>query len=388
VTRLTNRLTAMAVRNLSAPGRHPDGNGLYLSVGPTGGKSWAFLYKNKGRRVELGLGSAHAVSLNQARSKAQEAAQLRAQGIDPRVAWRSNQEANENCTFGDAALDLIASREEGWKNAKHRQQWRNSLETHAASIWNQPVGEITVEGILAVLRPIWTSKAETARRVRGRIERILDAAKVRGLRSGENPALFRGNLALLLPKQSTGAKRHHPAMPYSDVTQFMGELRDRDGAAARALEVLIHTALRTSEVLGARWEEIDIANRLWTIPAERMKAGKEHRVPLTDKAIALLEALPKRTEFVFPSAINPKKTLSNMAMAMVLQRMGLRQKYTVHGFRSTFRDWVHEETDYQREIAELALAHQVGSEVERSYRRGDALDKRRKLMEDWSAYLG
>jgi integrase len=388
VTRLTNRLTAMAVRNLSAPGRHPDGNGLYLSVGPTGGKSWAFLYKNKGRRVELGLGSAHAVSLNQARSKAQEAAQLRAQGIDPRVAWRSNQEANENCTFGDAALDLIASREEGWKNAKHRQQWRNSLETHAASIWNQPVGEITVEGILAVLRPIWTSKAETARRVRGRIERILDAAKVRGLRSGENPALFRGNLALLLPKQSTGAKRHHPAMPYSDVTQFMGELRDRDGAAARALEVLIHTALRTSEVLGARWEEIDIANRLWTIPAERMKTDKEHRVPLTDKAIALLEALPKRTEFVFPSAINPKKTLSNMAMAMVLQRMGLRQKYTVHGFRSTFRDWVHEETDYQREIAELALAHQVGSEVERSYRRGDALDKRRKLMEDWSAYLG
>lgn len=388
MARLTKRLTALTVKNLNSPGRHPDGNGLYLLVGPTGAKSWVLMYKLAGKRVELGLGSTQVLSLNQARERAQEAAQMRANGIDPRSIWRAAAINDDTPAFGAVATDYVDSQEVGWKNAKHRQQWRNTLWTYAAPIWDKPINAITVEDVLGIVQPIWLDKAVTAKRVRGRIERVLDAAKVRGLRDGENPAAFRGNLAMLLPKQRKDAMRHHKAMAYADIPAFMVALRKCKGSSARALELTIQTALRTSEVLCATWSEVDLDQKLWTIPAERMKAGKEHRVPLSDAAITLLEALPRTSAFLFPSASDRKKPLSNMAMTMVLQRLKLRQTCTVHGFRSTFRDWVHEETEHPREIAEQALAHQVGSEVERAYRRGDAIEKRRQLMADWSTHLG
>lgn len=384
MARTTQKLNPMRVRALKDAGRHSDGNGLYLNIGKGGGKSWIYIYYNAGKRVELGLGPAHAVTLAQAREKAQEAASLRAKGIDPKAEWRKVEE--RQATFGEVALDLISGREAGWKNAKHRAQWRSSLETYAKPIWDGPAGEVSVDDVLTILRPIWTTKPETASRVRGRIETVLDAAKVRGLRSGENPAAWRGNLALLLPKPRKGPKRHHPAMPYTDVPAFMVRLKAQKGLSARALELLIHTATRTSEVLGARWNEFDMDRRIWTIPASRMKGGKAHRVPLTDQTMRVLEALPRGFQFLFPSARDSKKTLSNMAMAMVLQRMNLRDYVTVHGFRSSFRDFVHERTDAPREIAEQALSHHVGSEVERAYMRSDGLERRRTLMAKWSEF--
>lgn len=271
------------------------------------------------------------------------------------------------------------------RHAQAIEQRTMRITEYARPIWHTAVAEVSVDDVSALLRPIWGTKPETAGRVRGRIERVLDAAKVRGLRSGENPAAWRGNLALLMPRRRKGPKRHHPAMAYADLPGFMAKLAQRPGTSARALELLIHTAARTGEVLGATWSEFDLEAALWTVPAERMKAGKEHRVPLTEPVLALLEMLPRSSGLVFRNAEG--EALSNMAMAMLLQRMELRGQITVHGFRSSFRDWVHEATDFPREIAEQALAHQVGSEVERAYRRGDALEKRRELMRRWSQWL-
>lgn len=384
MARTTHRLNPLAVRQQRKPGLHADGNGRYLSVSKTGAKSFAYIYNRNKKRIELGLGPVHAVSLAQAREKAQEAARLRAQGVDPKEHWRESKDETV-VTFGKVALELIDSRKSGWKNAKHRQQWRNTLETYAAPIWDQPVNQISVDDVLGILRPIWTTKQETATRVRGRIERVLDAAKVRGFRSGENPAAWRGNLALLLPKPRNGPKRHQPAMPYEELPSFMVRLRERDGLAARALEILIHTAARTSEVVQATWSEFDFEAAVWTIPASRMKAGKAHRVPLTARVVELLEALPRTGSLLFPG-LKSGKPLSNMSMAMVLRRMKL-EEVTVHGFRSTFRDWAADVAHAPREVAEAALAHQIGSDVERAYRRGDALEQRRHLMEDWTTYL-
>jgi integrase len=385
MARQVNRLSVVKVRTLKDPGLHADGNGLYLSVTPSGGKSWRLIYRDNGKRTELGLGPVHAVSLAQARERAQEAASLRAQGIDPRRHW-TNTAKPELLTFGQVATQFIDDREGEWKNAKHRQQWRNTLTTYCRNIWDQPVADVAVDDILSILRPIWRNKAETASRVRQRIERVLDAAKVLGLRSGENPAGWRGNLALLLGKQRKGPKQHHRALPYADAPAFIAVLSKANGTAARALEFLIHTAARTSEVLDARWTEIDLDSRIWTVPAERMKAGKVHRVPLTDAAVALLKALPRMSEYIFPSG-NPEKPLSNMAMTAVLKRMGMHEHCTVHGFRSSFRDWCGEATEFARELAEQALAHQVGNEVERAYRRGDALERRRDMMQAWAKFL-
>lgn len=384
MAKTTHRLNPLAVRRERKPGLHADGNGLYLSVSKSGSKSWAYIYSRDKKRVELGLGPVHAVNLGQAREKALEAASLRAQGIDPKEHWRRSGSDQLN-TFGTVALDLIKGREAGWKNAKHRQQWRNTLETYAAPIWNRPVDDISVDDLLGILRPIWVSKQETATRVRGRIEAVLDAAKVRGLRAGENPAAWRGNLALLLPKPRKGPIRHQPAIPYDELPDFMVQLRAREGQAARALELLIHTATRTSEVLEAMWCEFDLDAALWIIPAERMKAGKQHRIPLCCTLVEMLKARPPGTGFVFPGA-KPDKPLSNMALAMVLRRMKV-EGMTVHGFRSSFRDWAADVAQAPREIAEAALAHQVGSDVERAYRRGDALDQRRELMTGWSQFL-
>lgn len=274
--------------------------------------------------------------------------------------------------------------EPSWKNAKHRQQWRNTLTTYASAIWGTPVDQVSVDDVLTILQPIWFAKPETASRVRGRIESVLDAAKVRGLRSGENPAAWRGNLALLLPDNKKGPKRHHPAMPFAEVRDFLIKLRALSALSARALELTILTATRTSEVLQATWSEFDLEAKTWTIAAERMKAGREHRVPLSPAAIALLKDLDTNSEFLFPGQAEGKP-LSNMSMEMCLRRMSM-SRYTVLGFRSSFRDWVGEATNFPREVAEEALAHIVGSASERAYRRGNSFEKRRTLMDAWASY--
>ncbi|MFA7584925.1 MAG: integrase arm-type DNA-binding domain-containing protein [Novosphingobium sp.] len=378
-----NRLTDRQVKNLKTPGLHSDGGNLYLNVSPNGAKSWRIIYTKNGKRIELGIGSYGTVSLAKAREKAIEARQLLHEGVDLKRHW-GKQNSGADRSFGAVAIEHIEAHEPSWKNAKHRQQWRNTLKTYASSIWEMPVDEVGVEEVLSILKPIWFAKSETAGRVRGRIESVLDAAKVRGLRSGENPAAWRGNLALLLPSRKKGARRHHAAMPFIDVPDFMSKLRERPALAARALELTILTAARTSEVLHATWSEFDLEGRTWTIPAERMKAGREHRVPLSPAAIELLEDLKRADELVFPGQLRDKP-LSNMSMEMCLRRMDMAH-YTVHGFRSSFRDWVGEATDFPREVAEMALAHVVGSSTERAYRRGNAFEKRRELMTAWASY--
>jgi integrase len=385
LARSLNRLNALQVKRLAKPGLHPDGGNLYLNVSASGAKSWRVIYNRDGKRIELGIGRLTGVSLADARERAAEARRLLSLGLDPKQVWRENSAPKRTHTFGSVALDLISDREAGWKNAKHRQQWRNTLRTYANSIWDKPVADVDVEDVLAILRPIWSQRQETARRVRGRIEAVLNAAKVRGLRFGENPAMWRGNLELLLSRHRKGARRHHSAMSFEEVPQFMAELARRPATAARALEFTILTAARTSEVLNAKWSEVDLKGELWTVPAERMKSGKEHRVPLSASAVELLNSLPRSSDFLFP-APDPEKPLSNMAMAMLLRRMCRSE--TVHGFRSSFRDWCGEMTQFPREVAEQALAHTVGSEVERAYRRGDALQKRRELMAAWAEFVG
>lgn len=381
MSRSIHRLSALQVKNLAKPGLHPDGGSLYLSVSATGTKSWRIIYVRNGKRVELGIGSLATVTLAEARNKAAEARKLLQEGADPKQAW-SGQGRTKNRNFGAIAIEHIEAHEPAWKNAKHRQQWRNTLTTYASALWDTPVDQITVDDLLTILKPIWATKPETASRVRGRIESVLDAAKVRGLRSSENPAAWRGNLALLLPARKKGPKRHHPAMPFIDVPTFFAKLRAIPALSARALELTILTAARTSEVLQARWSEFDLTGATWTVPADRMKTGREHRVPLSPAALKLLKALPSDAEHIFPGQAETK-TLSNMAMEMCLRRMG-QDHYTVHGFRSSFRDWAGEATHFPREVAEMALAHQVGSAVERAYRRGDSFEKRRELMNAWA----
>lgn len=383
MSRSINRLSALKVKSLAKPGLHPDGGNLYLCVSHSGARSWRFIYTSKGKRVELGIGALETVSLADARTKAAEGRKLLQEGIDLKQHW-TKRRASSDRSFGAVAIEHIEAHEPAWKNAKHRQQWRNTLTTYAASIWNTPVDQVSVEDVLAILKPIWFSKPETAIRVRGRIECILDAAKVRGLRGGENPAAWRGNLALLLPARKKGTKRHHPAMPYAEVGEFMMKLRNLVALSTRALELTILTAARTSEVLNAKWSEFNLQERTWTIPAERMKAGREHRIPLSPAAITLLESLGHNDEFVFPGQAEGKP-LSNMALEMCLRRMKLSH-YTVHGFRSSFRDWAGEETAFPRDVAEMALAHVVGSASERAYRRQTAFDKRRELMDAWAVY--
>lgn len=385
MARSVNRLSTSAVKNIKKPGDHADGNNLYLRVSPTGTKSWSLIYSFRGKRRELGLGKMPVVTLADARRKAEEAARLRHDGIDPKVAWSRASKSAGVPSFGELAVEHIENQSPTWRSAKHHSQWTNTLRTYAAPIWDRPVDSITTEDVYDILQPIWTSKPETAKRVRGRIEAVLDAAKARKFRSGENPAAWRGNLASILPKRRKGLQKHHLAMPYADVADFMVRLRKGAGLAARALEFTILTAARTGETIGARWDEIDLDSGVWTIPAERMKAGKDHRVALSASAVGLLRSLPQPGEFVFPG-LKRGTHLSNMAMENVLRRMKAKP-VTVHGFRSSFRDWSAEETNFPREFAEMALAHAVGSEVERAYRRGDGLERRRELMEAWAAYV-
>jgi integrase len=389
MARQINRLTPRGVTALQTPGLHADGGGLYLQVGPTGAKSWSFVFQWRGKRRQMGLGSLLTTTLAEARQEADAARRAVARGINPIDARRLARVGGN--TFGDVADDLIKSVQSEWKNDKHRYQWTQSLEVDAAALRPLDVDKITTDDVLDVLRPIWTTKPETASRTRGRIERVLDAARVKGLRTGDNPARWKGHLSVLLPKRQKLTRGHHPAMPFTEIPDFMTLLAARPALAARALELTILTACRTGEVIGAKASEFDMAKALWVVPPERMKAKAEHRVPLNAPALALVkqliaeqEELDANSEYLFADG-SGQKPISNMAMNMLLRRMG-QLSYTVHGFRSTFRDWAGECTDHPREVIEAALAHTVGSEVERAYRRGDALGKRRVLMADWAAH--
>jgi integrase len=344
-----------------------------------------------GKRSEIGIGAAASVSLATARRAAAEMREAVAIGKDPRSALAPTEVQNEAAipTFGAFAEQYISSVEEGWKNPVHRQQWRNTLRDHASRIRDLPITDISTDDVLAVLQPIWLAKAETAKRVRGRIEKILDAAKARGLRPRDsmNPAMLRGHLALLLPKQSKLQRGHHPALPFREAPAFMAALQKRPALAARCLEFVILTAARSGEALGATWSEIDFHQKLWTVPAPRMKAGVEHVVPLSDAAVTVLQSIrpdiPALKEPIFAVGGAAR---SNMAMTMLLRRMGYGH-VTTHGFRSTFRDWAGDATSYPREIVEQALAHTIQNKAERAYRRGTAVDRRRQLMSEWANYL-
>lgn len=393
MARTLNRLKAKQVETLG-PGRHGDGGGLYLDRDDAGRSRWLFMWSRNGKRREMGLGHAgkDGVSLADARELAAQARETVRSGGDPIEARRvlSNAEEARIWTFGEVADEFVAALSPQWRNAKHRAQWTMTLTHYAEPLRSRPVEHIDTASVLEVLQPIWLSKPETAARLRGRIERVLDAARARGLRTGENPARWRGHLDHLLPKRQKLMRGHHAALPYSELPSFMGKLRSRQAVAALALEFLILTAARSGEVLGATWREIDLDAKVWLIPASRMKGGREHRVPLCARSIEILAAVQQlRPELEFTSAaVFPSQSggvLSSMALAMLLRRMDV--PVTVHGFRSSFRDWAGECSNFPREIAEAALAHTVGDATERAYRRGDALEKRRKLMDAWAGYV-
>jgi len=401
---LINALTPPTVKH-AKPGRHADGGGLFLLVKTTGKRSWLFRYKAGDKVRDMGLGAASgpfAVKLGEVREKADELRKMLRDGIDPLAerdrlaaeeAAKAIQDAVLAVTFKTVAESYIEAHKSGWRNAKHRAQWTSTLEAYAYPVIGElPVSAVGTAHVSAIIEPIWTTKPETASRVRGRIEAILDYARAREFRSGENPARWRGHFANMLPARGKVARvRHHAALPWAEMGTFMAELRSRDATAARALEFGILTAARTGEVLGARWNEMDLDAELWTVPGERMKAGREHRVALSTTAVRILKDMAKLRPkddkgeaYVFPGARNGRP-LSQMAMLMILRRMD-RADLTAHGFRSTFRDWIAETTAYPGDLAEMALAHTVSDKVEAAYRRGDMIERRRRMMEDWATF--
>ncbi|HEU0044212.1 tyrosine-type recombinase/integrase [Sphingomonas sp.] len=388
-------LSALAVSKLKAEGRYAVGgaDGLHFRI--TGNsKAWVLRIKIGTKRSDIGLGPYPEVSLADARELAREHRRKVRTGIDPLAEKREARAAlrvakAKTKTFEECARAYVESQRAGWKNEKHAKQWSATLETYAYPVFGSlPVDTVDRGMVLDVLNPIWATKTETAKRLRGRIEGVLDWAKVSGYRDGENPARWRGHLDKLLAAPSKVRKvEHHAALPYAEIGAFMAELRKRDGVAPRALELAILTAARSGEVRGMTWAEIDLAGKVWTIPGDRMKAGKEHRVPLSDAALAVLKALPRvrGTEHVF--AAPRGGALSDMSLTAVLKRMG-RDGLTQHGFRSTFRDWAGETTAYPREVIEHALAHQLADKAEAAYQRGDLLAKRARLMADWAKFSG
>jgi integrase len=395
MARIIGKLTALKVEKANRPGMYGDGGGLYLRVTDDGAKNWVFRFMLNGRSRWMGMGPLHTVNLAEARKRAGEHRLRRHDGIDPIEARRAERlqarlDAAKAITFKECGDGYIKSHRAGWRNAKHADQWEATLATYAEPI----IGSLSVQTIdttlvLKVLEPIWTEKPETAGRVRGRIEVILDWAKVRGYRSGENPARWRGHLDKLLPARGKVRRvEHHAALPYAEVPAFLLELREQEGIAARALEFTILTAARTGESIGARWTEFDLLDKTWTVPAGRMKAGREHRVPLSARALAILEEMQAHRHgedgFVFPGG-KLGKPLSNMAFLMLLRRMDLGD-LTAHGFRSSFRDWVAERTNFPSEVAEMALAHTVSDKTVAAYNRSDLFDRRRRLMHQWATY--
>jgi integrase len=386
----TNKLSDRKVAALSKPGYYGDGAGLWLNVRREGSKSWSFRYMIAGKPRYLGLGPVHSVSLSEARRRAREARQLVLDGRDPidekrRAAAALAVERLKTMTFRDAVNQFLRTPKiEGFRNDKHRAQWRSTLERYAFPvIGDLPLQEIDTAIVLRTLLPVWKSTPETGSRLRGRIERVFEWARPLGLFTGENPARREALTAHLPAKPNP---RHHKALPYADLPKFMSELAKRDSVSARALEFTILTAARTSETIEAKWSEIDLRAKVWTVPAERMKMRKEHRVPLSDRAVAILKTIgsgdPDNYVFINGDTGDP---LSNMAMLELLQGM-TGEKHTVHGFRSSFRDWAGECTAFPRELIEFALAHKLPDKVEAAYRRETAVEKRRRLMADWARF--
>jgi len=399
--RQLQRLSALQVSKLTKPGLYGDGGGLTLQITPAGVKSWLFRYMMSGKAYGMGLGPTHTVSLAEARQKALAARKLILDGINPLTAKKQERIATtlanaRMMTFDQCAEAYVSAHKAGWKNAKHADQWTNTLNTYASPIFGHlPVAEIDTSLVAKSLTPIWESKTETASRLRGRIESILGWATTSGYRTGENPARWKGHLDNLLATISKASRtKHHASLPWQRMNEFISALRKRDGLSARAVELAILTACRSGEVRGARWSEFDINKKVWTIPAERMKAKREHEVPLSDVALALLKSLPETGDLLFAGAKG--QPLSDMSLTAVIRRMngegqptwvdGNGDGITVHGFRSSFRMWAAETTSYPREVAEHALAHQLPDAVERAYQRGSQFAKRAALMAEWAAY--
>jgi integrase len=393
--KIAKELTPLAVSKLKRTGLHAVGgaNGLGLKIMPSGSRAWVLRTMVAGKRREYGLGGFPTVSLASARERARTMLDQLFAGIDPAVTKKQAKSAlavqrAKSVTFKTLAEQYVAQHESSWKNAKHAAQWTSTLETYAFPVCSHMVAaDIDTATVLRVLEPIWLEKTETASRLRGRIEAVLDYATAKGLREGPNPARWKGNLALTLPaKRKVSPVEHHPAVAVKDMPAFFKELQKREGTAVRALEFLTLTAARSGEVRGAQWGEIDLAKKVWVVPAERMKAKREHRVPLSTQAIKLLKAQPsyKSGGIVFPGG-KPTTKLSDMALTAVMRRMEVQA--VPHGLRSSFRDWVGEETSYPREVAEMALAHVVANSTEGSYWRSDLFEKRRLMMRDWSDFL-
>ncbi|MER9217824.1 tyrosine-type recombinase/integrase [Mesorhizobium sp. M0644] len=384
-----NKLTETKIKAAIKAGKLDklgDGDSLWLFVQPGGTASWVFIKIRHGWRREMGLGSYGQVSLAAARVKADEVRAILGRGGDPFKEMAERQTRLKPKTFGEVSDDLLATKDSTFRNAKHKAQWKMTLAEYAKPLRKIPVADVSTDDVARVLRPLWSDKHETASRLRSRIEKVLDYAKVNELRSGENPARWKGHLDHVLGKRDKLARGHHAAMAYADVPAFMAKVKDVDGLSARALELCILTATRSGEVLNARWPEIDFNAATWTVPKERMKAGRPHTVPLSDRALAILKDLYEKrlSDCVFPGKA-PRKPISNMAMAMAMRRLEAGD-YTVHGFRSSFRDWAGDATSFPRDVAEMALAHKVGDETEQAYRRGSALAKRRKLMAAWADF--
>jgi integrase len=401
VGRQQQRLSALQVSKLTKPGLYGDGGGLTLQITLGGVKSWLFRYMISGKAYGMGLGPTHTVSLAEARQKALAARKLILDGINPLAAKKQEQIASaladaRMMTFDQCAEAYVAAHKAGWKNAKHADQWTNTLSTYVSPIFGKlPVAEIDTGLVVKCLTPIWEAKTETASRLRGRIESILGWATTSGYRTGENPARWKGHLDNLLATISkTSRTKHHPSLPWQRMNEFISALRLREGLSARAVEFAILTACRSGEVRGAKWPEFDIEKKIWTIPAERMKARREHEVPLSDAAVALLKSVAETGEIVF--AGTKGQPLSDMSLTSVIRRMNDKDNpmwidtngdgITVHGFRSSFRMWAAETTSYPREVAEHALAHQLPDAVERAYQRGSQFAKRAALMTEWAAY--
>jgi integrase len=387
--RRIGKLTARGVAAAKKPGLTGDGGGLYLKVGDFGAKSWVFRHQVDGKVRTYGLGPLITVDLIDARQRAEAMRRQLLDGIDPRAAHRAAAvAAAKSISFDDAAEAYIKSHKAAWKSGKHGKQWAATLTKYVSPVFGKlPVSAIDTALVMRALQPIWTAKPETAGRVRGRIEAILAWATASEYRDGPNPALWRNHLKHLLPSHSKVHKiEHHAALPYVELPEFLDDLRQRDGVAARLLEFTILCAARTGETLNATWSEFDLDNRLWSIPGLRMKGGRSHRVPLSDRAVAIVRVMQtvKCSDYVFPGR-KRGRPFSNMAMLTTLCRMG-RDDLTAHGFRSTFRDWAAEETNFQNHVIEMALAHIISDKVEAAYRRGDLFEKRRRLMDAWSAF--
>ncbi|TRO94325.1 DUF4102 domain-containing protein [Glycocaulis profundi] len=397
MARPRNRLSARAVATETRPGFHPDGGNLYLRVAPAGSKSWVFRFTLNGKARMMGLGPVDLVSLSEAREKALEARKLLLDRVDPlehrRLERASRKAAAASVlTFREAAERFIEAKAPEWSNPKHAKQWEATLEKYAYPVFGHlPVADVDVNLVMKALGTAWTATPETGSRVRGRVEAVLDWATALGHREGDNPARWKGNLKNLLPApRRIKTVQHFAAMPWADVPGFMQDLRGRKGVSARAVEFAILTAARSGEVRGATWDEIDAAEKVWTVPADRMKASREHRVPLTPRALEIVTELGEAfgtTGLVFPSVDKDKAQLSDMSLTAVLRRMGIKGDVaTVHGFRSSFRDWAADRTAFPREVAEACLAHTLGG-VEAAYRRSDLFGKRRKLLEAWERFV-